>query len=77
MSEAVGNVEIPLRENGKAVYQDVCYPVTKEFREKLFNVILDTYEKEKAKQQAQEKNQSKEHFKEEYMKVDSKNVPFR
>lgn len=66
-------------EHNKPVYQDVCYPVTKEFREKLFNVILDTYEKEKAKQQeqVQEKNQSKEHFKEEYMKVDSKDVPFR
>lgn len=36
-------------EQNKPVYQDVCYPVTKKFREKLFGEILDTYEKEKAK----------------------------
>lgn len=37
--------------NNRAVYQDVCYPVTKEFREKLYNSILEEYQKEKAKQQ--------------------------
>jgi DNA-binding cell septation regulator SpoVG len=31
-------------EQGKAVYQDVCYPVTKEFREVMFEAIVDTYE---------------------------------
>jgi len=39
-------------EQGKAIYQDVCYPVTKEFREKLYAEIVKEYE------QAKEKNQN-------------------
>lgn len=39
-------------EYGKPVYQDVCYPVTKEFREKLYEEIIQTYKKEKEKQKA-------------------------
>lgn len=31
-------------EQGKAIYQDVCYPVTKEFREVLFDAIVDAYQ---------------------------------
>lgn len=31
-------------EQGKAVYQDVCYPVTKEFREVMFDAIMDAYQ---------------------------------
>ena len=30
-------------EQGKAVYQDVCYPVTKEFREVLYGAIVEVY----------------------------------
>lgn len=37
-------------EQGKPVYRDICYPVTKEFREKLYGEILSTYEKAKEKQ---------------------------
>lgn len=33
---------------GKPVYQDITYPVTKEFREKLYNAIIDSYQQEKA-----------------------------
>lgn len=46
---------------GKDIYQDVCYPVTKEFREKLYDEILNEYEiakersQEKAKEDAGEK----------------------
>ena len=43
-------------EQGKAIYQDVAYPVTKEFREKLYTQIISDYEK--AKEQTQ--NQAKE-----------------
>ena len=32
-----------LDESGKAVYQDICYPVTKDFRDKLFTAIQDSY----------------------------------
>ena len=43
-------------EQGKAIYQDVAYSVTKEFREKLYTQIISDYEK--AKEQTQ--NQAKE-----------------
>lgn len=46
-------------ENGKAIYQDLCYPVTKEFREKLYSAILDTYKKEKEKSQTEFANRMK------------------
>lgn len=29
--------------DGKAQYQDVCFPVTKEFREKLYEAVLECY----------------------------------
>lgn len=40
-------------EQGKAVYQDVCYPVTKEFREVMFGAVVDAY------QATQDRNASK------------------
>lgn len=59
-------------EQGKAVYQDVCYPVTKEFRENLYAEIVNQYEK--AKEAAQSQAQQS---KDEYMKADGKELPFR
>lgn len=35
--------------NGKPVYQDICFPVTKEFREKLYDGVLTAYEESKNK----------------------------
>lgn len=55
-------------EHGKAIYQDVCYPVTKDFREKLYAEIENQYVKAKeqfenkvtdAKIQKQSNNKSK------------------
>ena len=50
-------------ENGKSIYQEVCYPVTKEFREKLHEEIISTYEREfqqqKDKKQEDRQNQGK------------------
>src|SRR5574344_553390 len=40
-------------EQGKAIYQDVCYPVTKEFREKLYSQIINEYDKAKEQTQTQ------------------------
>lgn len=40
-------------EQGKSIYQDVCYPVTKEFREKLYTEIVREYEQTKEKSQNQ------------------------
>lgn len=36
-----------LDEKGKNVYQDICFPITKDFREKLNNVILQGFEQVK------------------------------
>lgn len=41
-------------EQGKPVYQEVCYPVTKEFREKLYKEILSIYKWELSKQKGQQ-----------------------
>lgn len=43
-------------EQGKPIYQDVCYPVTKEFREKLYAEIVREYEEVKEKSQEQAKD---------------------
>lgn len=67
-------------EQGKAVYQDVCYPVTKEFREKLYSEIVSQYEKakeqneNKAREAAQAKAQPS---KDKFMRADGKELPFR
>lgn len=29
--------------DGRSIYQDVCYPVTKEFREVLYGEVIDSY----------------------------------
>lgn len=34
---------------GKAVYQDICFPITKEFRERLYGEIVETYKEEKVR----------------------------
>lgn len=34
-------------EFGKSLYQDVCYPITKEFREKLYGELVEVYHQEK------------------------------
>lgn len=41
-------------ENGRDIYQDICYPVTKDFRAKLYGEIEKAYEaaKEKQRQEA-------------------------
>lgn len=40
-------------ENGKPVYQDICFPVTKEFREKLYGDIKSAYKREKEERKKQ------------------------
>ena len=48
-------------EEGKSVYQDICYPITKDFRDKLFAEILNVYTVEKEKETpTAEKGQKKE-----------------
>ena len=49
-------------ENNKPIYRDICYPVTKEFREKLYGTILETHQMERDKrlQEASEKSKKQE-----------------
>lgn len=37
-------------EQGKNIYQDICFPVTKEFREKLYGAVRKSFEESKKKQ---------------------------
>lgn len=56
------------RENGTKEYEDVCFPITKEFRSELYDAILK--EKDVVKQKQQE----------EFNKIDEmdkENLPFR
>ena len=69
-------------ENGKDIYQDICYPVTKEFREKLYTEIERAYEEAKEKQQEQAKEQSEKQEKEKkdkdgFMQTSGEQLPFR
>ena len=48
-------------EHGKPVYQEVCYPVTKEFREKLYKEILSTYEWELHQREDKKRKQGAGH----------------
>lgn len=68
-------------EQGKPIYQDVCYPVTKEFRQKLYDEIMQTYEIEKTKQQEQSQGKSEEKSKEQtqgdFIQTPKQETPFR
>lgn len=64
--------------DGKSQYQDVCFPVTKEFREKLYNEIMDCYkqEKEKAMNQGMEQAATQSYARAENRQPE-KDLPFR
>lgn len=64
--------------NGKGQYQDICFPVMKEFRQKLYNAVLEGYwqEKEKAMSQGRTQTVTKSYAQAENRKCDREN-PFR
>ena len=64
-------------EQGKPIYNDICYPVTKEFREKLYAEILAAYEREKEKQKEQSQSKAEEKAKDDLVKASDKELPFR
>lgn len=89
-SFAVGNVSVVEGRNGMFVampsykagnkYRDVCFPVTKEFREKLNNAVLETYQqaKEQAVQEGQERaSQQMQTDEKGFMKCSGDPLPFR
>ncbi len=63
---------------GKSQYQDVCFPVTKEFREKLYDALMDCYqqERDKAMNQGMEQTASQSMERAESRQPD-RNLPFR
>ncbi len=64
-------------EQGKAIYQDVCYPVTKEFREKLYAEIVKEYELAKEKSQNQAKNIKEKPVERRINQQEKEATPFR
>lgn len=57
----------------------MCYPVTKEFREKLYSEIVNQYEKAKEKNETKAKEAAQtqaQQSKDQYMKADGKGLPF-
>lgn len=64
--------------DGKSQYQDVCFPVTKEFREKLYDALMDCYkqEKEKAMNQGMEQAATRSLTRAESRQPE-KDLPFR
>ena len=54
-TEFVAMPSYMVKQEGKTKYQDVCFPVTKEFRERLYTEILDCYQQEKNHAQEQKR----------------------
>ena len=64
-------------EQGKPIYQDVCYPVTKDFREKLYNEIISEYEKAKEKSNEKARESAEKHHGNPDKEKDKEATPFR
>lgn len=64
-------------EQGKTIYQDVCYPVTKEFREKLSAEIVREYEQAKEKSQKQTRDNAEKPLGSKEKQLDKEVTPFR
>ena len=64
-------------EQGKPIYQDVCYPVTKDFREKLYNEIISEYEKAKDKSNEKARESAEKHHGNPDKEKDKETTPFR
>lgn len=58
--------------DNRPVYQDICYPITKEFRDKLYGQIFEVYQEERAKESALPLPPTDEE-----MKAFEKETPFR
>ena len=61
-------------------YRDVCFPITKEFREKLNDAVLETYQqaKEQAMQEGKERaSQQMQTDDRGFMKASGEPLPFR
>lgn len=74
-------VSMPAYKTGKGDYQDIAFPISKEFREKLYSSILDTYKAEKEKPREERAAEAKDKAKvkdDEFLEVSDKDsLPFR
>ncbi|SFQ08980.1 DNA-binding protein SpoVG, cell septation regulator [Lachnospiraceae bacterium XBB1006] len=64
-------------ETGKAIYQDLCYPVTKEFREKLYGEVLEKYQEEKEKSKEELKSHMEQAAENKQEWEPAQDTPFR
>ena len=70
-------------ENGKGEYQDICYPVTKAFREKLYGAVTEAYELAKEGQEKQQTSEKPEEKRkaagkdEKWLEAPAGDTPFR
>ena len=65
-------------EQGKDIFRDICYPVTAEFRTKMFDALLVDYEKTVEKNVEQSKQEAQENVQNSIAKEQpSKDTPFR
>ena len=72
-------VSMPAYKNSRGDYQDIAFPITKDFRGKLFDSILDTYkqEKDRPREAAPAKEVVKSHD-DSFLEVGDKDtLPFR
>ena len=65
------------KQQGKPIYQDVCYPVTKDFREKLYKEIISEYEKAKDKSNEKARESAEKHHGNPDKEKDKEATPFR
>lgn len=64
-------------EQGKTIYRDICYPVTKGFREKLYKGIIEAYEKAKNRDQAMAGERDGRYYSSFGQKPGREELPFR
>ncbi|RDY30139.1 SpoVG family protein [Lachnotalea glycerini] len=64
-------------DGGKAIYQDICFPVAKEFREKLYTEIVCEYEQTKKKNQNQVIDNVEKQVGSKEKQQGKENTPFR
>ena len=66
-------------ENGKPVYRDICYPITKDFREKLYGAVYNGFIEalEAKKKQAEPAEKAKKDKPEKAEKEETEKTPTR
>lgn len=72
-------VSMPAYKNSRGDYQDIAFPITKDFREKLFSSVLDTYKQEREKpREAAHAKEAKKTKDDGFLQVSDKDtLPFR